>query len=186
MVLGAVGLAAAGCLGGATKTVTAVRTHTATNTRTAVTTTTAQSSACTHAQLAGTFTPVPGSAGTGQIEYVLTLKDISERGCWLGALPPAVKLLDASGSPLPTRAVPAQDANQSTPPATLEPGTVSTAAVRLSPDVAGRGDAQSGPCQPQAHTLEVTVTGGGTVDVPIRPPTSVCERGTLDFDLLKG
>jgi uncharacterized protein DUF4232 len=186
MVLGAVGLAAAGCLGGATKTDTAVRTHTATTTRTVVTTSTAQSSACTHAQLAGTFTAVPGSAGAGQIEYLLTLKDISGRGCWLDALPPGVKLLDASGSPLPTRAVPAQDGGRSTPPATLEPGTSATAAVRLSPDVAGPGDAQSGPCQPQAHTLEVTATGGGTVDVPIRPPTSVCERGTLDFDLLKG
>ena len=186
MVLGATGLAAAGCLGGAAKTVTAVRTSTTTTTHTVVTRSTGQPSACTHAQLTGTFTAVPGSAGAGQIEYVLTLRNISGRGCRLGAAPPGVKLLDASGSPLPTRAVLAQAGNQSTPPATLEPGTAAAAAVRFSPDVAGPGDAQSGPCQPKAHALEVTATGGGTVDVPIRPPTSVCERGTLDFDLLKG
>jgi hypothetical protein len=82
--------------------------------------------------------------------------------------------------------VPAVDAVQGTPPATLEPGTTATATVRFSPDVPGPGDSQSGSCQPEAHTLALTPTGGGTVDVPIQPPTSVCERGTLNFDLLRG
>jgi hypothetical protein len=182
LVLGAVGLTTAGCLGGATKTVTVVRTHPVTTTRTVTTTSAAQLSACTHDQLAGTFAEVPGSAAAGQIEYLLTL---NRSGCWLGATPPNVKLLDASGTSSPTNEVPGQDVTQSTPPATLEPGTNATAAVRFSPDVPGPGDSQNGPCQPKAHTLEVAATGGGNVDVPIRPPTSVCERGTLRFDLLK-
>jgi hypothetical protein len=185
LVLGAIGLTAAGCLGGATKTVTVVRTHTITTVLSTPTTSTAQLSACTHAQLTGTFAEIPGSAAAGQIGYVLTLKDTSGSGCWLAAAPPTVKLLDASGSPLPTKVVPAQDVTQSTSPTTLEPGTSATAAVRFSPDVAGPGDSQNGPCQPKAYTLEVTATGGGTVDVPVKPPTSVCERGTLNFDLLK-
>ena len=185
LALGAVGLTTAGCLGGATKTVTVVRTQVMTTTRTVTTISATQLSACTHDQLAGTFAEVAGSGAAGQIEYVLTLKDTSGSGCWLAATPPVVKLLDANGLPLPTREVPGQDVNQSTPPATLEPGTSATATVRFSPDVSGPGDAQNGPCQPKAHTLEVTATGGGTVDVPIRPPTSVCERGTLRFDLLK-
>jgi hypothetical protein len=184
-VLGAVGLTTAGCLGGATKTVTVVRTHVMATTRSVTTTSAGQLSACTHDQLAGTFAEVSGGAAAGQIEYVLTLKDTSGSGCWLAATPPNVKLLDASGSPLPTREVLGQDVTQSTPPATLEPGTVATEAVRFSPDVPGPGDSQAGPCQPKAHTLEVVATGGGTVSVPIRPPTSVCERGTLRFDPLK-
>ncbi|MGH3055183.1 MAG: DUF4232 domain-containing protein [Gaiellaceae bacterium] len=185
LLLAAVGLITAGCLGGATKTVTVVRTHAVTTTRTATTTSTAHLSACTHDQLAGMFAEAPGSAAAGQIEYVLTLKDTSASGCWLAATPPIVKLLDASGSPLPTREVPGQDVTQSTPSVTLEPGTSATETVRFSPDVPGPGDSQNGPCQPKAHTLAVTLAGDGTVDVPIRPPTSVCERGTLAFDPLK-
>jgi uncharacterized protein DUF4232 len=186
LVLGAVGLTAAGCLGGTTKTVTVVRTHTVATTRTTPTTSTARLSACTHTQLTGTFAEVPGSAAAGQIEYLLTLQNVSGSTCWLDALPLPAKLLDASGSPLPTKEVRAEDAVQSTPPATLEPGTAGTATVRFSPDVPGPGDSQSGLCQPRAHTLELTATGGGTVDVPVQPPTSVCERGTLNFDLLRG
>jgi hypothetical protein len=186
-VLGAVGLVIAGCAGGATKTVTVVRTHTLTTAPTTGTTTSAsRPSACSHAQLSGTFARVPGSAGAGQIEYRLTLRNTSASTCWLGALPLLAKLLDASGSPLPTKEVPAVDAVQGTPPATLEPGTTATATVRFSPDVPGPGDSQSGSCQPEAHTLALTPPGGGTVDVPIQPPTSVCERGTLNFDLLRG
>ena len=51
--------------------------------------------------------------------------------------------------------------------------------------VPGPGDNQSGACLPKALTLELVATGGGYVDAPIQPPTSVCEQGTLNFDLLK-
>lgn len=174
----------AGC-GGGTKTVTVVQTHTVTTTRTMTKTSSAQLAACTGLQLSGKFAEVPGSAGAGQVEYLLTLKDTSGSGCWMGAAPPAVRLVGADGSLLPSRVVPAKDVTRSTPPVRLEPGTAATATVRFSPDVAGSGDSQSGPCQPKAHTLEVTATGGGRIEVSIQPPTSVCERGTLDFDVLK-
>lgn len=182
-----VALTVAGCgSGGPRKKITViVRTETVTTTRSVPPSSTAQLPACTGGQLTGRFVEVSGSAGAGRLEYLLTLKNTSGSGCWLAAAPPNAKLLDADGSPLPTRIVSAQDVTQSTPPATLEPGGSATAAVRFSPDVPGAGDSQNGPCQPQAYTLEVSATGGGTVDASIRPPTSVCERGTLDFDLLK-
>ncbi|MDX6480736.1 MAG: hypothetical protein QOG85_1246 [Gaiellaceae bacterium] len=97
---------------------------------------------------------------------------------------PSVQLLDANGSPLPTRFVQAEHVTQSTPGATLEPGTTATATVRFSPSVPGTGDSQTGACQPKAYTLDVTATGGGTVAARIQPPTSVCQRGTLNFNLL--
>jgi hypothetical protein len=56
------------------------------------------------------------------------------------------------------------------------------AQARFSPDVAGDGDAQTGPCQPTAHTLQVTADGGGVTEISIKPPTSVCEQGTLSFE----
>jgi hypothetical protein len=48
--------------------------------------------------------------------------------------------------------------------------------------VAGEGDSQSGACQPQAHTFQLATEGGGVTEAPIKPPTSVCEQGTLHFD----
>jgi hypothetical protein len=130
--------------------------------------------------LSGTFAVVPGSAGTGQIEYVLTLKNTSASRCYLSGLP-KVTLLGASGSNLPTRVTAAGAASRRR--VVLEPGASAVAQARFSPDVAGQGDSQSGQCQPPAHTLQVTPDGGGVADAPIKPPTSVCERGTLNFDV---
>jgi hypothetical protein len=56
------------------------------------------------------------------------------------------------------------------------------AEARFSPDVAGDGDSQSGACQPVAHTLQLTAPGGGVTEIPIKPPTSVCQRGMLNFE----
>jgi hypothetical protein len=148
------------------------------------TTTSAATPACTGAQLSGTFKEAPGGGGAGQIEYVLTLKNTSSTTCWLAASAPTARLLSATGSPLPTKVTQGTVITQSTPPATLPSRTSATATVRFSPDVSGPGDSQSGRCQPKAYTLRVTATGGGTVDAPITPATSVCERGTLDFGVL--
>ena len=64
----------------------------------------------------------------------------------------------------------------------LPPGASAIAQARFSPDVAGEGDSQSGSCQPEAHTFQLTADGGGVTEAPIKPPTSVCERGTLNFE----
>jgi Protein of unknown function (DUF4232) len=182
LALAAIALSAAGCgIGGSTKTVTVIhiRTHTVTVTTTVTATTTSASiSACTGDQLSGTFKESSGGGGAGQIEYVLTLTNSSQTSCTLSGRRPVAVLLDGNGSVLPTHIT------GNTAPSilvTLAPGESMKATARFSPDVPGVGDSQSGACQPKAYTLRVTPNGGGTVDAPIKPPTSVCERGTLNF-----
>jgi hypothetical protein len=187
LALAAVALSAAGCgIGGSTKTVTVIRTHTRTVTTTvtttvAATTTSAAISACIGVQLSGTFKEAPGGSGAGQIEYVLTLTNTSGTKCTISGLPTAV-LLDASGVALPTKVT----GTAISPLVALATGASAHATARFSPDVPGKGDSQSGTCQPKAYTLRVTPNGGGTVDAPIKPPTSVCERGTLNFSVYDG
>lgn len=192
LALAAVGLTAAGCgfgsnaSSGVTHTVTVVTTRTVTRPSTATTTTTstaAASSACSGAQLSGTFAEVPGSEGAGQIAYALTLTNKSAQPCFVSGLP-QVQLLDVNGSALPTHVVPAQPGTATAARISIAPGASAVANARFSPDVPGQGDAGSGACQPTAHTLLVTPNGGGTLNAPIIPPTSVCEQGRLDFQLL--
>lgn len=178
----AVALTAAGCgLGGGAKTVTVGHTTTVTATVTVTTTagaSTPSAGGCTGAQLAGTFTQVPGSAGAGQIAYVLTVKNASKSACSLRGIPRAT-LLGATGAALPTHVRAAGTGAAAR--VVLPPGASAVAQARFSPDVAGQGDSQSGTCQPQAHQLQITPNGGGVMDATIKPPTSVCERGALNF-----
>jgi hypothetical protein len=122
---------------------------------------------------------MPGSAGAGQISYLLTLKNKSRSRCFVRGLPNAT-LLSASGSALPTHVRAAGGGPNGR--VILEPGASAVANARFSPDVAGAGDSRAGACQPQARTLQVTPNGGGPLDAAIRPPTSVCEQGTLNFE----
>ena len=177
LVLAAVALTAAGCLGGSTKTVTV--THTTTSTKTVTTTeSVGEAKPCTGTQLAATFALVPGSAGAGQIAYALMARNSSPRPCSVRGVPQAT-LLDASGTPLPTHIRPAGGGKR---PIVLPPGASAVAQARFSPDVAGEGDSQSGACQPVAHTLQLTAGGGGVTEAPVKPPTSVCQSGTLNFE----
>ncbi len=180
-------MTAAGCgLGsnannGVTRTVT--RTRVVTTTRTVTTTPNVPAAAgCSGSQLSGAFAAVPGSAGAGQVEYALKLTNTSQNPCFVSGIPQA-QLLEAGGSSLPTRVVSGAPASASAARVSLAPGASAVASARFSPDVPGQGDSGSGPCQPAAHTLGVTPDGGGTVEAPIRPPTSVCEQGRLTFQL---
>lgn len=159
------------------------RTVTVTTTRT-VTTTPGPSAAaaCKGDQLSGSFAAVPGSSGAGQVEYALKLTNSSHASCYVSGIPQA-QLLDSSGSSLATHVTAAQPGTATAARITLAPGASAVATARFSPDVSGQGDAQNGPCQPTAHTLRVAPNGGGAVDAPIQPPTSVCEQGRLSFQL---
>ena len=161
----AVVLVAAGC--GSTKTVTVTSTQTKT-----VTTTQAGPVACTASDLSASFDVQPGSAGAGNITYVLKLTNTSTTGCVF--TPSILQLVDAKGAQVPTHAQPA-----SVPKNIVAGGSISYEA-RFSPDVAGTGDNTTGACEPVASTLQVTV-GSGTVNAPINPPTSVCEQGSMQF-----
>jgi hypothetical protein len=174
LALAAVALSAAGCGlgGGSTSTVTTTVTRTVTVTRT-ITQPATSATACTGSQLAGAFGLVAGSGGAGQIAYSLTVTNTSSAACTLTIR--EVVLLDVSGSSLPTKTFGAL------PSGVLGPGTAASSTARFSPDIPGTGDSQSGACQPKARTLRITTAGGGTVDAPVKPATSVCEQGTLTF-----
>jgi hypothetical protein len=143
-----------------------------------VTTTASVSSAkpCQGTQLAGTFAEIPHSSGAGQIAYALAVKNTSSSACTLRGIPQGT-LLGATGTPLPTHIKPAGSRGNLI---VLPPGASASAQARFSPDVAGQGDSQSGTCQPQAQTFQLAAAGGVT-EAPIKPPTSVCEQGTLNF-----
>jgi Domain of unknown function (DUF4232) len=177
LVAAGIALTAAGCgLGGGTKTVTVTQTTTLTTT---VTTTGSVSSAkpCAGMDLSAVFTLISGSAGAGQIGYTLTVKNTSPAPCALHGIPQGT-LVAASGTALPTHVKPAGGSGHQV---VLPPGASATAVARFSPDVAGTGDSQSGPCQPVARTFQLSA-GGSVVEAQVQPPTSVCEQGTLNFE----
>ena len=179
LVLAAVGLTAAGCLGGSTKTVTVTHGQTVTTTETVTTSASVSSAkACSGTQLAAVFALVPNSAGAGQIAYALKVKNTSGSPCFVRGIPKGT-LLGANGTPLPTHIKAAGAGGKQV---VLPVGASAMAQARFSPDVGGQGDSQSGACQPQAHTFQLTADGGGVTEAAIRPPTSVCEQGTLNFE----
>lgn len=178
LVLAVVGLTAAGCLGSSTKTVTVTHTQTITSTETVTTTGSVRSAKpCQGTDLVASFVLIPNSAGAGQVAYTLVVKNSSQGPCSVQGIPRGI-LLGATGTSLPTHVKASGAAGK---PVVLPPGASATAQARFSPDVAGQGDSQSGDCQPQAHTFQLTAAGGVT-EAAIKPPTSVCEQGTLNFE----
>ena len=142
----------------------------------------AQPRACTGIDLQGSFTALRGSAGAGNIVYRLRLTNASSSTCWVSGLPVA-QLLDSKHKKLPTHVRAARPGQGAAAKIVLKQGRSATADARFSPDVPGPGEPVGKRCEPIAHFLRVRANGGGTVTVPIRPPTSVCEHGTLSFSL---
>lgn len=177
--LAALLVVAAGC--GGTKTVTVTQTVTTTRT---VTTTATQTAMCASSDLGGVFKVVPGSAGAGQISYDLVLTNTSQHDCIVTGMP-TMQLLGANGAALPTHEDAAHPGQGTAALITLHPGDSASAEARFSPDVPGTGDAQAPgkPCQPTATSVRVSI-GPATLEAPARPPTSVCEQGSLHVDLL--
>jgi hypothetical protein len=177
-------LALAGCGGGGTTTVTQTVTHEKTVTVHAATTSTTvaapATSPCTAAGLAGSFNEIPGSAGAGQIHYRLTLTNQGSSACFVSGLP-QVQLLGTTGKALPTSVSAAPPEPAKPPTVSLQHGDSAIAEAQFSPDVNGTGDNSPGQCQPTATVLRVTAPDGQTLDVPIQPPTPVCEQGSLHF-----
>ena len=141
------------------------------------------STPCTGAMLAGSFKAIPGSAGAGNIVYRLRVRDSGTRGCFVTGLP-GVTLLDSSGHRLPTRAIFAgRPGTLTAVMVPLSPGGGSaTLTARFSPDVPGPGEPVSGrQCERTAYRLRVSPSGGGSVVVPLSPPTPVCEHGSLQL-----
>jgi Domain of unknown function (DUF4232) len=174
-LVGLVGLLA-GC--GATKTFTVTRTVTVTTTARAPATV----AACSGSDLGGSFRVVPGSPGAGQITYTLTLTNSSPAACYVSGIP-QLQLLGAGGGALPTNVSAVQPGQATAAKIVLQPGESARADARFSPDVPGVGEQTQGQCEQTAHRLRVTV-GGGSVTVPVSPPTPVCEHGGLRMSIL--
>jgi hypothetical protein len=135
---------------------------------------------CGGAQLAGSFAAVPGSAGAGNITYTLRLKNTSASTCTVTGLPQGT-LLGHGRKALPTHVQAAFPGALAAVLVTLPPGRSTHATARFSPDVPGPGEQTPGRCEPVAWWFRVQGQGGGITTVPVRPPTSVCERGRLLF-----
>jgi Domain of unknown function (DUF4232) len=136
--------------------------------------------ACSARDLHGAFTVVPASAGAGQIGYLLTVRNVTRRSCWVSGLP-AVRLLGAHHRRLPTQVLPQIPGQPAGRRIVLDPGDSASAAARFSPDIPGAGESQGAPCEPVAIRLRIAAPGGGTLLAPIEPPTRVCSRGALGF-----
>jgi hypothetical protein len=137
--------------------------------------------ACTGAQLKGTFNVVRGSAGAGNITYKLVLENVSSHMCTLSGLPQG-RLLGKTGKALPTHVRAASPGLLTAILVRLAPGKTTFATARFSPDVPGAGEPVAGKqCEQTAWTFRVTGQGGGTTKVKLGPPTPVCEHGQLNF-----
>lgn len=152
------------------------------NGRQAASTAPAQAVACTGSDLGGAFSVVRGSAGAGQIVYRLRLTNDSDVTCFVSGIP-ALRLLGATGKPLPTRVVPEQPGALTAAKIELAPGASASATARFSPDVPGVGEGGRRRCEPVADRLRVS-PATGSLTVPVSPPTPVCEHGRLAFRLL--
>jgi Protein of unknown function (DUF4232) len=136
---------------------------------------------CTGAQLSGKFAYEPGSAGAGNVVYRLTMTNRSSHLCAVTGLP-AVRLLGRTGNPLPTSVKAVFRPGLTAVLVRLAPGGSAKATARFSPDVPGPGEPVSGrQCEPTSYWLRVTARGGGTTKAPVKPPTPVCEHGTLQM-----
>jgi hypothetical protein len=139
-------------------------------------------SGCAGRALRATFAYVPGSGAAGHVSYALRVPNASHAPCTLAAIP-RMRLLDARGRALPTRVVPARRGGVAR--VLLEPGRSVRATARFSPDVPGPGEPTRGPCERAAATLRITLARGAPALAPIRPRTSVCERGRMVFSPLR-
>ena len=140
--------------------------------------------ACAPSSLAAQMKVIRGSAGAGNIEYRLLLRNTGSAACSVSGHP-ALRLVGAAGAALPTHVTPI-------PPGVtaaligLAPGRSASATLRFSPDVPGKGEQTTGQCEPTAHRIRVTLAspGHGTVSGPIVPATPVCEHGGMTETLL--
>jgi Protein of unknown function (DUF4232) len=160
------------------KTVTVTQTVTVTTTAPAP----ATAAACSGGDLGGSFRVVPGSPGAGGITYTLRLTNSSSAACYVSGIP-QLQLVDAQGGALPTTVLAAHPGQATAAKIVLQPGKSARADARFSPDVPGIGEQTPGQCEPTSHRLKVTV-GGGSLTVPVTPPTPVCEHGRLSMSLL--
>jgi hypothetical protein len=139
--------------------------------------------ACKATSLTGKFVYVPNSLGAGNELYTLQLRNASKSTCFVTGIP-GLRLVGKTGKLLPTHAVPLHPGALTAIKVTLKPGAYAAAKARFSPDVPGTGEAHPGNCEPVAHKIRISPSGGGTLVGPVSPPTPVCEHGGMTLTTL--
>jgi hypothetical protein len=145
----------------------------------------AQPAVCRGADFAGSFAVIPGSAGAGNVVYRLRLTKTSAGSCFVSGIP-QLRLLGKGGSALPTQVTAAHPTHLTAVRVVLSRGRSTTLTARFTPDVPGPGEPTGRRCEPLAFRLRVWPGGGGSVTVPIRPPTAVCQHGALSLTVFTG
>ena len=115
----------------------------------------------------------------GHVEFTLRLTNGSSGTCAVAARP-SLQLIGRGGEPLPSHVSPWPPEAAASPVA-LRPGTTALAAALVAVDIPGPGDShrKGGPCQPSAMELRVGTAGKTSTLVPVQPPISVCQRGSI-------
>ncbi len=136
---------------------------------------------CSGSMLTGKFAGLRGSAGAGNIVYRLRVTNVSKHACFVTGIP-GLTLLDRHGRKLPTNAsFGGRPGTLAAVVAPLAPGGSATLTARFSPDIPGTGEPTVGACEPTAYKLRVSPSSGGALVVPVIPPTSVCEHGSMSL-----
>jgi len=138
---------------------------------------------CRGGNLTGVFAAVYGSAGAGNISYDVRVRNRSNAACFVTGIP-QIRLLGKRGAPLPTKVIPVPAGTATAVRVVLRPGAYAAATARFSPDIPGPGEPQRGRCEPLTYTMRVTPAANGSLVVPAKPPTSVCEHGTIQLTVL--
>jgi hypothetical protein len=142
--------------------------------------------ACAPSGLSGSFSVIRGSAGAGNIGYTLRLTNRGHSACVVSGRP-GLKLLDKHGHGLPTHVVAVSPGRGTAVKVTLKPGKSATARARFSPTVPAPSEKMHGDCEPKAVKVKVTLAspGHGTLTAPVKPPTPVCQHGSIQLDTLR-
>lgn len=137
---------------------------------------------CKGSQLSATFRVIPGSAGAGNIVYLLRVTNHGASTCAVTGLP-HVQLYTKSGTKNPTRVRAAFPGALTAVLVRLAPGGSAKARARFSPDVPGVGEPTAGTnCEPVSYWLKVYANGSWSARTRVRPATPACEHGQLQFD----
>jgi len=139
---------------------------------------------CRGSQLIGNFSLVRDSEGAGNVTYALELINRSRSTCSVTGLP-EMQLLAVSGRLLPTHVSLARIGRLAPLLLVLAHGDVAWASARFSPDVPGVGERTLGPCEATASRVRVSSRSpDSAVVLPVRPPTPVCEHGSMSVSVL--
>ncbi|KRV49863.1 hypothetical protein AQ490_19505 [Wenjunlia vitaminophila] len=116
------------------------------------------------------------SPAAGNRYAVVTLTNGSDTACrtqgYIG-----MQLLDGAGEALPTEVV--RDHSRTASPLVLAPGASSWARLHWGA-VPGAGDAETGPCQPEARRVRVTPPDSYSQEEAVWDQGPVCQAGRLE------